>query len=458
MRFFKVLTTAFCVLGAENSGFYGALGVQYSSVTQSYGTNAQTNSTIQFSQTTDRVPANSIFSTKGKQPQNPPRSNTINAVTEAENQLTTLQAWDGKTPAPQTDNIQAAISADHQALQTWANGIASAANTTNQNNTTKVLGGLFQMLTEQVETNFKPKQTQVVEPIKSELTTFYDKTFDPLYQAFSSDTPISINGINTQLQNMSNALANLGESSLQQLLKVDNQGNLEVQAPNRAGLTQVIKDDVIQAQAITAALQKGIQECEQSSACKALFINSIYSSHNRVAYDPKINRTTTHASFGGVNLQVGYKYFFGSKRRWGVRAYGNFGYNGGKIKTHAINNVVYGVGVDGLYNFLERGAYTQGVFLGLILAGSTWNGGDSLIACAQSNACKISAKTTYFQLPLNMGYRSNFGKNGFEVGLRVPLLPITHKMIAQESAQGTFKQEFGFRRDVSVYANYVYNF
>ncbi|WP_158652553.1 hypothetical protein [Helicobacter felis] len=75
------------------------------------------------------------------------------------------------------------------------------------------------MLTEQVETNFKPKQTQVVEPIKSELTTFYDKTFDPLYyQAFSSDTPISINGINTQLQNMSNALANLGESSLQQLL------------------------------------------------------------------------------------------------------------------------------------------------------------------------------------------------------------------------------------------------
>ncbi|CBY83115.1 unnamed protein product [Helicobacter felis ATCC 49179] len=31
------------------------------------------------------------------------------------------------------------------------------------------------MLTEQVETNFKPKQTQVVEPIKSELTTFYDK-------------------------------------------------------------------------------------------------------------------------------------------------------------------------------------------------------------------------------------------------------------------------------------------
>ncbi|WP_104624859.1 outer membrane protein [Helicobacter felis] len=371
MRFFKVLAMAFYVLGAENSGFYGALGVQYSSVTQSYGTNAQTNSTIQFSQTTDRVPANSIFSTKGKQPQNPPRSNTINAVTEAENQLTTLQAWDGKTPAPQTNNIQAAISADHQALQTWANGIASAANTTNQNNTTKVLGGLFQMLTEQVETNFKPKQTQVVEPIKSELTTFYDKTFDPLYQAFSSDTPISINGINVQLQNMSTALANLGESSLQQLLKVD---------------------------------------------------------------------------------------IFGSKRRWGVRAYGNFGYNGGKIKTHAINNVVYGVGVDGLYNFLERGAYTQGVFLGLILAGSTWNGGDSLIACVQSNACKISAKTTYFQLPLNMGYRSNFGKNGFEVGLRVPLLPITHKMIAQESAQGTFKQEFGFRRDVSVYANYVYNF
>ncbi|WP_233702377.1 outer membrane beta-barrel protein [Helicobacter felis] len=65
-------------------------------------------------------------------------------------------------------------------------------------------------------------------------------------------------------------------------------------------------------------------------------------------------------------------------------------------------NVVYGVGVDGLYNFLERGAYTQGVFLGLILAGSTWNGGDSLIACIQSNACKISAKTTYFQLPLKL--------------------------------------------------------
>ncbi|WP_148229939.1 hypothetical protein [Helicobacter felis] len=112
------MTTAFCVLGAENSGFYGALGVQYSSVTQSYGTNAQTNSTIQFSQTTDRVPANSIFSTKGKPPANPPKTNTIQAVTDAENQLTTLQDWDGQGQAPQTNNIQAAISADHQALQT----------------------------------------------------------------------------------------------------------------------------------------------------------------------------------------------------------------------------------------------------------------------------------------------------------------------------------------------------
>ncbi|WP_081458345.1 outer membrane beta-barrel protein [Helicobacter felis] len=46
-----------------------------------------------------------------------------------------------------------------------------------------------------------------------------------------------------------------------------------------------------------------------------------------------------------------------------------------RILSATIANVVYGVGVDGLYNFFERGAYTQGVFLGLILAGSTWNGG-----------------------------------------------------------------------------------
>ncbi|WP_104750496.1 outer membrane protein [Helicobacter cynogastricus] len=435
------------------------MGVQYSGVTQSYGANARTNSTIQTSQITDRAPASSIFSSEGEKPKNPPQTNTIDAVTQVDQQLQELQKWDGKAPQPPIDKIQAAISANHQALQTWADGIASDAKTTNQNSETKTLGGLFQMLTEQVETNVKPKQAQVVEPIKSELTTFYDDTFDPLYQAFSSDTPISLSGINAQLQNMSTALANLGESSLQQLLEVNHQGDLGVQVPNdRSGLAQVIKDDVIQLQATTAALQKSVQGCEQSSSCKALFQNSIYSSHNLTTYDSKINRVTTRASFGGVNLQVGYKYFFGSKKRWGVRAYGSFSYNGGKIKTHTINNVVYGAGIDGLYNFFERGTHTQGFFLGLILAGSTWSAGDSLIKCVKSSACKISANTTYFQLPLNMGYRSNFGKNGFEVGLRVPLLPITHNIITQETAQGAFKQEFGFRRDISVYANYVYNF
>ncbi|WP_081458354.1 outer membrane beta-barrel protein [Helicobacter felis] len=67
---------------------------------------------------------------------------------------------------------------------------------------------------------------------------------------------------------------------------------------------------------------------------------------------------------------------------------------------------------------------------------------------------------SYFQLPLTFGFRTNIGKhNGFEIGVRIPLLPMLnhYATIINDGTIWIDKQQIGFRRNASVYFNYVYN-
>ncbi|WP_281782329.1 outer membrane protein, partial [Helicobacter ailurogastricus] len=167
----------------------------------------------------------------------------------------------------------------------------------------------------------------------------------------------------------------------------------------------------------------------------------------------------------GVDAQIGYKQFFGKSKRWGLRYYGTFSYQHGLFylnDTAAVDNFVYGAGVDALYNFYESkdGKYTTGLFAGLMFTGSTWlaKGASQTIAMMHDfNKAGGSAhmNTSYFQIPLNIGFRTNVSKHhGFEVGLRIPLAT---NYYFKGHVNG-YSEAITYKRNVAVYINYVYNF
>ncbi len=178
------------------------------------------------------------------------------------------------------------------------------------------------------------------------------------------------------------------------------------------------------------------------------------------------NQTTnSNANMYGIDVQVGYKQFFGKKRRWGLRYYGSFSYQRGVFYNRnisSLNDFVYGAGVDALYNFYESkdSKYTTGVFLGFMLAGSSWvvPGYHNLHAAMQAIDAMGGHSvmhTSYFQIPLNIGFRTNVTKHhGFEVGLRIPLAA---NYYFKGSLNGAHL-ETTYKRNVAVYFNYVYNF
>ncbi|WP_390497047.1 outer membrane protein, partial [Helicobacter pylori] len=63
--------------------------------------------------------------------------------------------------------------------------------------------------------------------------------------------------------------------------------------------------------------------------------------------------TTNNGALNGLGVQVGYKQFFGEKKRWGLRYYGFFDYNHAYIKSNFFNSAsdvwTYGVGSDLLF-------------------------------------------------------------------------------------------------------------
>ncbi len=98
-----------------------------------------------------------------------------------------------------------------------------------------------------------------------------------------------------------------------------------------------------------------------------------------------VSSQTNNGAMNGIGIQVGYKQFFGQKRRWGARYYGFFDYNHAFIKSSFFNSAsdvwTYGFGADALYNFINDKAtnflgknnkLSVGLFGGIALAGTSW--------------------------------------------------------------------------------------
>ncbi|GAA7072393.1 Hop family adhesin HopZ [Helicobacter pylori] len=190
--------------------------------------------------------------------------------------------------------------------------------------------------------------------------------------------------------------------------------------------------------------------------------------HNPFRRIGLISSQTNNGAMNGIGVQVGYKQFFGEKRRWGLRYYGFFDYNHAYIKSSFFNSAsdvfTYGVGTDVLYNFINDKATKNskisfGVFGGIALAGTSWLNSQYVNLATFNNFYNAKMNVANFQFLFNLGLRMNLAKNkkkasdhaaqhGVELGVKIPTINTNYY-----SLLGTQLQ---YRRLYSVYLNYVF--
>ncbi|GHQ24515.1 membrane protein [Helicobacter pylori] len=190
--------------------------------------------------------------------------------------------------------------------------------------------------------------------------------------------------------------------------------------------------------------------------------------HNPFRRFGLISSQTNNGAMNGIGVQIGYKQFFGEKRRWGLRYYGFFDYNHAYIKSSFFNSAsdvfTYGVGTDVLYNFINDKATKNskisfGVFGGIALAGTSWLNSQYVNLATFNNFYSAKMNVANFQFLFNLGLRMNLAKNkkkasdhaaqhGMELGVKIPTINTNYY-----SLLGTQLQ---YRRLYSVYLNYVF--
>ncbi|WQV83330.1 outer membrane beta-barrel protein [Helicobacter pylori] len=190
--------------------------------------------------------------------------------------------------------------------------------------------------------------------------------------------------------------------------------------------------------------------------------------HNPFRRVGLISSQTNNGAMNGIGVQVGYKQFFGEKRRWGLRYYGFLDYNHAYIKSSFFNSAsdvfTYGVGTDVLYNFINDKATKNskisfGVFGGIALAGTSWLNSQYVNLATFNNFYSAKMNVANFQFLFNLGLRMNLAKNkkkasdhaaqhGVELGVKIPTINTNYY-----SLLGTQLQ---YRRLYSVYLNYVF--
>ncbi|WQW63773.1 Hop family adhesin HopZ [Helicobacter pylori] len=190
--------------------------------------------------------------------------------------------------------------------------------------------------------------------------------------------------------------------------------------------------------------------------------------HNPFRRVGLISSQTNNGAMNGIGVQIGYKQFFGEKRRWGLRYYGFFDYNHAYIKSSFFNSAsdvfTYGVGTDVLYNFINDKATKNnkisfGVFGGIALAGTSWLNSQYVNLATFNNFYSAKMNVANFQFLFNLGLRMNLAKNkkkasdhaaqhGVELGVKIPTINTNYY-----SLLGTQLQ---YRRLYSVYLNYVF--
>ncbi|RVY62281.1 outer membrane protein [Helicobacter pylori] len=182
--------------------------------------------------------------------------------------------------------------------------------------------------------------------------------------------------------------------------------------------------------------------------------------------------TTNNGALNGLGVQVGYKQFFGEKKRWGLRYYGFFDYNHAYIKSNFFNSAsdvwTYGVGSDLLFNFIndkntnflgKNNKISVGLFGGIALAGTSWLNSQFVNLKTVSNVYSAKVNTANFQFLFNLGLRTNLARpkkkdshhaaqHGMELGVKIPTINTNYY-----SYLGT---KLEYRRLYSVYLNYVF--
>lgn len=185
-----------------------------------------------------------------------------------------------------------------------------------------------------------------------------------------------------------------------------------------------------------------------------------------------VNSQTNNGAMNGIGIQVGYKQFFGQKRKWGARYYGFFDYNHAFIKSSFFNSAsdvwTYGFGADALYNFINDKAtnflgknnkLSVGLFGGIALAGTSWLNSEYVNLATVNNVYNAKMNVANFQFLFNMGVRMNLARSkkkgsdhaaqhGIELGLKIPTINTNYY-----SFMGA---ELKYRRLYSVYLNYVF--
>ncbi|GAA8437143.1 outer membrane beta-barrel protein [Helicobacter pylori] len=190
--------------------------------------------------------------------------------------------------------------------------------------------------------------------------------------------------------------------------------------------------------------------------------------HNPFRRVGLISSQTNNGAMNGIGVQIGYKQFFGEKRRWGLRYYGFFDYNHAYIKSSFFNSAsdvfTYGVGTDVLYNFINDKATKNskisfGVFGGIALAGTSWLNSQYVNLATFNNFYNAKMNVANFQFLFNLGLRMNLAKNkkkasdhaaqhGVELGVKIPTINTNYYSLLGAQLQ--------YRRLYSVYLNYVF--
>ncbi|EJB77372.1 hopQ [Helicobacter pylori Hp A-27] len=182
--------------------------------------------------------------------------------------------------------------------------------------------------------------------------------------------------------------------------------------------------------------------------------------------------TTNNGALNGLGVQVGYKQFFGEKKRWGLRYYGFFDYNHAYIKSSFFNSAsdvwTYGVGSDLLFNFIndkntnflgKNNQISFGLFGGIALAGTSWLNSQFVNLKTISNVYSAKVNTANFQFLFNLGLRTNLARpkkkdshhaaqHGMELGVKIPTINTNYYSFLDTKLE--------YRRLYSVYLNYVF--
>ncbi len=283
-----------------------------------------------------------------------------------------------------------------------------------------------------------------------------------------------------QLTNGSNAVVgaldkaiNQVDAALADLVTTDEQKTQAVTLAATGSSTSSASNTTTDAKTFLNALKTNLE------TQKAAFMNVHKNIQTAVAqaqatHTPSVINTNNYGQMYGVDAMAGYKWFFGKTKRFGFRTYGYYSYNhanlsfvGSKLGimdgASQVNDFTYGVGFDALYNFYESkdGYNTAGLFLGFGLGGDSFIvQGESYLKsqmqiCNNTAGCSASMNTSYFQMPVEFGFRSNFSKHsGIEVGFKLPLF--TNQFYKERGVDGSV--DVFYKRNFSIYFNYMINF